>query len=576
MIECRHKKEIVFTCLSFIFVTFIFPSSTAHVTSPPGTPGTRLSAFLFGAVQIPTNKLAPDTLVLCPSAFAATLNPWVEYRQNQGHVIRVLSPASNPYSIKQQVRRVAEEGRLKHLLIIGDTPDYTRRKKSMAVPTDYIRAEVVAKYGSEPEIATDNTFADWNNDGRPDLAVGRIPVDTTQQLEQQIAKIIHYERHSQNHSTDDGGRWKRRINFVAGTGGFGVLQDQVIEKTSKRMITELIPPAYQTSVTYASWSSPYCPDPREFVDTTVKRLNEGCLFWVYMGHGHPHQLDYVRTPIAGFPIFRPRDLPRVNCKHGLPVALMLACYTCGFDMPRDCLAEQLLLRPGGPIAVVGGTRVTTPYGMSVLSLGIIQEYFYGKITTLGDLLLAAKCRLVSNEPQDGKTKLGETESKYRKTIDLLGKTLSPTANELTQELHEHLHLVHLIGDPLLRLPRPDQIQLETQQQARSGGRLVVTGNSPHPGRLLLELSYPRDRMQVRPPRRPDFPDDPVALTNFQKVYENANRQTCTQKMIPVGSGRFETEIEIPDWAKGRCLIRAFLVSENCYAMGSTEVRIKKR
>ena len=29
---------------------------------------------------------------------------------------------------------------------------------------------------------------------------------------------------------------------------------------------------------------------------------------------------------------------------------------------------------------------------------------------------------------------------------------------------------------------------------------------------MLELSYPRDRMHVRPPRRSYFPDDPAALT----------------------------------------------------------------
>ena len=104
----------------------------------------------------------------------------------------------------------------------------------------------------------------------------------------------------------------------------------------------------------------------------------------------------------------------------------------------------------------------------------------------------------------------------------------------------------------------------------------MKGNSPHAGDLLLELSYPRDRMQIRPPRRPDFPEDPAALTEFQRVYEKANRQICVKKVIAVSAGGFETKIDIPDWAKGRCLIRAFLNSNGRYTMGATEIQIKKR
>ena len=74
----------------------------------------------------------------------------------------------------------------------------------------------------------------------------------------------------------------------------------------------------------ANWSSAYCPDPREFIPTTLRRLNEGSLFWVYMGHGHPHRLDYVRTPIGGFPMFRDTDIAQVQCQEGQPIALMLA------------------------------------------------------------------------------------------------------------------------------------------------------------------------------------------------------------------------------------------------------------
>ena len=34
----------------------------------------------------------------------------------------------------------------------------------------------------------------------------------------------------------------------------------------------------------------------------VERLNEGCLFWVYLGHGQRQNVDYVHVPQGYYPI----------------------------------------------------------------------------------------------------------------------------------------------------------------------------------------------------------------------------------------------------------------------------------
>ena len=61
-------------------------------------------------------------------------------------------------------------------------------------------------------------------------------------------------------------------------------------------------------MTYASLASPYCPDPRKFHDTTIGRFNEGCLFWVYIGHGHPTGLDRASGRV-GQPRSQPMSAP---------------------------------------------------------------------------------------------------------------------------------------------------------------------------------------------------------------------------------------------------------------------------
>ena len=89
----------------------------------------------------------------------------------------------------------------------------------------------------------------------------------------------------------------------AGVGGFGSVVDSVIESATKRFLTDGIPASYRTSVTYGSWRSPFCPDPRRFHLTTVERMNEGALLISYTGHGQKDGFDQLRFNGKRYPIF---------------------------------------------------------------------------------------------------------------------------------------------------------------------------------------------------------------------------------------------------------------------------------
>ena len=141
------------------------------------------------------------------------------------------------------------------------------------------------QYGSDPEIATDNWYADLDDDRVPELAVGRLPCDSAAELSCLVQRIIDYE------TSRDFGPWRRQVHFVAGLGGFGAMADAVLEAAAKSLIGDGIPSAYATTMTYGSWQSPYCPDPRQFQQVTIERFNEGSLFWVYMGHGELRAVD---------------------------------------------------------------------------------------------------------------------------------------------------------------------------------------------------------------------------------------------------------------------------------------------
>ncbi|MGH7138162.1 MAG: C25 family cysteine peptidase, partial [Pirellulales bacterium] len=317
---------------------------------------------------------AVDTVLVCPPVFEQAMKPWSELRRAQGHRIALVNGTLAPDEIRQQICELAKSGKLRFVVLAGDAdrmPEGDRSRRGYSVPTHYVPAKVNRQWGSEPEIATDNWYADLDDDDLPDAAVGRLSADTAGQLATIVAKIVGYEsqripvgRSNRGSARDDD--WRRRVNLVAGLGGFGAMVDTAIETAAKSIIAEGIPAAYATSFTHASWRSPYCPPPGQFGETVLDRLNEGSLFWVYMGHGQPRELDRVQVPGGEHSILRVNDVARLGARGGPSIALFLACYTAAFDAQGDCLAEELLRAAGGPVATIGGSRVTMPYAMSVL------------------------------------------------------------------------------------------------------------------------------------------------------------------------------------------------------------------
>ena len=511
-------------------------------------------------------KQQVDTLVLCPFDFQPALARWLNYRRTQGYQIRVESPAPIAAGIKRQIQTVAALNPLKHVVLVGDSGDQFACCQQL-LATDYVPAQVNVYFGSDPEIATDNSYADLDFDGLPELTIGRIPADSATQLKEFLERVIAYETNA-NRNLDDS-LWQRRINLIAGVGGLGRVVDAVVEQTAKQMITDRVPASYQTSMTYGSWSSPYCPDPRRFSETAIKRFNEGCLFWVYIGHGDRCRLDHVRLPDQSHPILDTARVRQLSCVNGNPIAICLACYTGATDAREDGLAEKMLMQPGGPIAVVCGTRVTMPYAMSRLSLEMMEEFFDGDADTLGQLVRVSMRRMASDEVAE------QNADPYRRLMEEMGKSLSPFPQLLPLERLEHAKLIHLLGDPLLKLARPQRLELDVAGEVLAGSDLTVRGWSPVTGQLQVELVYERDRFLERPKRRREYESSDSAFREYQQVYQRAQQRTVTKLTVPVTKGTFEQVVEVPAAASGRCQVRAVAVSPDIFAMGASAVRVTR-
>ena len=521
--------------------------------------------------------IAVDTVVICPAPLRSALQPWCEYRQKQGYKLGFVTPAATAELTRTSILNLAQKSQIKTILIVGDAPSLVRvdtdsklhlqPPSTVQVPTFYHRAKVNVLFGADPEIASDSHYADFDGDGRVDVALGRLPVGNVQQLTQLVQRIIRYEQEYFNHAS------KRNVHFIAGIGGFGPLADGLIDTISRRLIGGGIPGSIDVSLTYASWQSPYCPAPAEFSSTTIDRFNEGGLFWVYMGHGQRYHLDTLRAPeCPPLPIYRSSDTVKLKVRGVPPICVLLACNTGAFDAPGLSVSEQMLLAPDGAIAVLAATRVTMPYAMSVMGDSMLRQAFKYRRETLGEIVLLAKQALV--------TAARGSDSPNRRLLDQIAAVVSPESGLLAEERQEHSWMFNLLGDPLLKVNYPDGMRVTCSATVSNGNKLQVTFDSPIVGQAVIEVVTQRG-MQ----REPLIERNIVKLqatpkserwNGYSKEYEMANDPVWVSLRRDVQVGSQSLDVLVENVSSGLQTVRVVIYGKQKLVIGSTRVLVTDR
>ena len=493
----------------------------------------------------------PDVVVVAPPSLQPALAPWIARRHKQGHRVVLLTPRATAEATRQAIRRAAAGGLLRAVVLIGDA------RGDAAVPTFVCRAPVAESFGGPPYIATDAPYGDLDGDGTVDTAVGRISVEDAAEFQGWWRKVQAFEK--------AGGSWRRRVEIVAGVGGFSRGLDHAIDQIASRLIAHLVPSAYEVHLTHADWRSPFCPNPATFARSTCRSMCRGCLFWVYMGHGHPFELDRVRVPDRTYPILTGAHLRHLTRPPAPPIAVLLACYTGAF-YADESIGEKLLRHPNGPVAVVASSGVAMPYGMAVLGNGLAHAYFRSGAMTLGDAFFAARCGLEDR-----------TSASRPRWLDWSAKLLSPNRGALEAERREHALLFQLLGDPLMRLPRAEEMRLSSSTTATAGGTLSVTIDPPFRGRLLVALVRSRLAQRRALPRRTRYDSSQDALRAFDEQHRRANDRVLRSVTVRVDSDvPVRHTLAVPREARGACEVIGYLEHEDGrLALGACPVVIRE-
>lgn len=482
-------------------------------------------------VERDLGKVEAQYLIVAPPAFADSLDLLCDLRSRtlRVAVVRTDDIAAKIGPGAEGIARLVKRVGPKFLLLAGD---------SNTVPTFIRKSEYVSdRFSSEADLATDYLYG---------AVTGRFPARTVEELKAMTAKTAEYE------TTLPGGRWQKKISFVTGEANFGTLIDEVLERQFNSVVTGKIPMAYDVETAYAKPTSKYCYYPPKFGANTIRMINDGALFFAYVGHGYRQGFDDVHYKDEFYPILQSKQVRTIEVKEGLPIMVVIACSTGEFD-GGNCIGEELFKLRRGPVAFIGGSRITQPYGNGLLAHKLVEQVFERKAATIGEALWQAKAAVVDKD-----------DSALRIQADAIAAAIQGPASlePMRKDVIQHYNL---FGDPALKIRRPpDEIEIAPHGHPGPGRTFFVTGKAAS-GPLELTFECARDKFF-----HPTDLEGEDAEAALRRRYANANNKVVVRSPTTAADGAFEIEVELPDSLKpGKYFLKAY--GSGC--VGSREILI---
>ena len=262
------------------------------------------------------------------------------------------------------------------------------------IPTHYIWTISFGKTSVDHWYTTVNGI-----DELPDFYIGRLSVETLEQAENVVDKLINYEDKRPN------GNWRRRILSVAddeiNNSGDEIFQRSLaaLSKNQALLGYETVPIYLEDVIDMVAANKAAYPELPQRVakDMIIDAMGDGAVIAQYAGHGG-------RIVWAHEAIFDNRAIDQVSETDHLPFMLVLSCYNGYFDAPGEpSMAEKMLRKDkSGIIAMLSATRLTYGSGNDALNSIIFDMIFERNIRQLGPISYDSK---VEQLIEDGRGQL---------------------------------------------------------------------------------------------------------------------------------------------------------------------------
>jgi hypothetical protein len=321
-----------------------------------------------------------ELLVLAHPQFLEGLAPYLSARRAQGVQVKLVNVESvyqrfgeggpDPEAIKRYlIQARAQMGVRSVLLVGGDTYDARGDLGSGSIsflPTPYRPLHPVLRFG-----ASDAWYADLDDDGAPELALGRWPVRSQAELSHVIEKSLR-------------GAGNQRALFIAddrdSADAFSFADAS--ERILKSWAPELASRAYLDQLT-----------PAQARQVLLERVAANDRYLHYFGHSGPTTWSYPAPGILG-----PNEIFSGVLSNSEPnILVQWGCWNSYHVLPQyNTLAHAWLLGPRGAAAVIGAAGITDASNDALLA-----QLFAEHLKTapdLGTALMRAKRTLHALRP----------------------------------------------------------------------------------------------------------------------------------------------------------------------------------
>lgn len=305
--------------------------------------------------------------------------------------------------------------------------------------------------------SSDNSFVCVSGDDRlPDMFIGRLPVNSVEETQIVVNKILQYEQHPEISD------WRKRICLACGDGAF-------FEESADYLYQEYVPAGYDVPRLYTNPKSKYFGSTEEMVAI----FNNGVSVLNFIGHGGGGVFFDAE-------LFLLEDIVLLNNANKLPVIFSLTCFIGYFDNPwTPSMGEELFRADGkGVIATFGAAGRAWLYGDYYLNNALFQSLFTHRHRNLGQVTTEAKWQMIA----------------------------------WSGSYWDHVENYNLLGDPALRIGLPEQeVELQISNPSlKAGERLLVQGAIPGnvSGQVALTVFNSQDSLVTQS-------NSSVSLGHFQ-------------------------------------------------------------
>ncbi len=329
----------------------------------PNTPSTLSTAANSGSL-----------IVISYKDWLAQAEDWANYRRAQGMSAKIVNiedifdEFSYGVQSADSIRSFLSYAKNNwatapnYVLILGDST-YDPKNYLGGANANFVPTRLVDTIYTE--TGSDETLADFNDDGLAEIAVGRIPARTPETVTLALNKVIAFEQNLAAQGLNRG------VVFAS-----DLPNGYDFEALSNRLANELPPNVPRVMINRA------LPDAQTQL---MAQINNGRFLVNYSGHGNVG----VWAANSFFSSSNAGQL--TNNAGNLSIFTMLTCLNGYFIQPTDSLSEVLLKNPaGGAVATWSSTGLTTPDIQEVMATRFYNQIGAGNITRLGDLIIDAK------------------------------------------------------------------------------------------------------------------------------------------------------------------------------------------